>query len=299
MSQYGSFGIANQRMVAKPGRVFGIMIGENNTGKTSFLGSNPAALIVNMDLSSTPVPSLDAPPPPCQLWPGINTEGQCIDFDHKPMVLTGEAIDGLKVRLIEAATKNQPRPETIVFDSAGAWINLLKAQTLLHFKKDSWDAGHGEAMWEYLYNKILSTMNELRAAGYGVWIIAHITFEYIDDGTAGGLKKKHYSLTTPPGFFKRFYGMFEVALELQKTYTIKVSDVVRTTKMADGSTVQMPDKVEERIPLFVLIGESPTMQSLYKRRVAFPARIELPAQGSWDKFTKMYMDVAVPTATPK
>ncbi len=299
MSQYGSFGIAGERLWVKPGRLRGVVIGEFNTGKTSFLASNPAALIINLDLSSTPVPSIDSPPLPAQFWPGLNPEGQPIGFNRQVIKLDLDAVKGLVGQLEEAAAKNLPRPETIVIDSVSELLSLIKLAALKQFGKNdkplnSWDEGRGDAMWEWVYNQYLSIVDRLRAAGYGCWVVAHITQETIEDESSKRVVK--WSLTTPPGWYKRFYGGFEAALQLEKTFDVRqITKVKKVT--VDGKIIEMPEITAEKVAMFTLVGESSSMSALYKRRVCFPARLTVPPVGAWAAFEAEYLKVAKPPAT--
>jgi hypothetical protein len=290
-AQYGSFGISNVRQWVHPGRLLGAVIGEFNTGKTTFLASNPAALIVNLDRSSTPYATKDSPPCAAQFWPSMGQDGCCYDETGTRIQLDHEALVKLTDRLVDAATKNLPRPETIVIDSMTEWINMLRTATLKKFGKATWDEGRGDAMWEYLYNEILTVYNRLRDAGYGVYTIIHIAPEYITEDD--GKKKTRWAMTTPPGFFKRFYGRYELALEVQKSVVREVKtqqvpfDVAGTTHYRTESIVV--DKT-----VFTLVGDNPERASMYKRRVPFPARIALTSETPWQDFVKSYMEYAKP-----
>lgn len=294
MSQYGSFGIANQRMWVKPGKLRGILLGEFNSGKTSFLGSNPGALIINLDLSSTPVPSSNSPGLPAQFWPGLNEDGLPIDFNSSVIKLSWETLSALRSKLIEAARLNQPRPETVVIDGLTEWLNMMRRATLLHFGKETWDEGRGDAMWEWLYGQMLLFMNDLRDAGYGLWVVAHISSELPREGSAS--KDVRWSLNAPPGFFKRFYGSFELALELRKTLKVTVEQEEYEVVVAGKPTkMKRPKSVTQTF--FTLNGEDPERSSLYKRRVAFPATVTVPPTNAWALFVDEYLKVAKPSGT--
>jgi len=292
MSKFGSFGVASTRQWIKPSRLKAIIIGDYNSGKTTFLASNPAALIVNVDLSSTPVPSPDSPPPPAQIWPAMSPDGFAMHPDGTPVKGFGFApIRKLADQLVEAAQKNLPRPEMVVFDSITELFNMLRRYTLEHFEKETWDEGRGDAMWEWLYQQLNTLFTDLREVGYGVWVVAHISPETITDGD--GKKSVRWSLSTPPGFFKRFYGTFELALEMQKGVQVSVKEVERKVKVGDGYTI-MKDTETVKESSFTLIGENPTRISLYKRRVCFPERLNVPAIGGWAIFEEAYLKAAKP-----
>ncbi len=293
MAQYGAFGISNRRMWVKPGKLRAILLGEYGGGKTSLLASNPAALIFNFDLSSTPVPTADSPGLPAQFWPGLNEDGQPIDFNDRVIKVNWETIKAFKDQLIKAAAENKPRPETLVIDGLTEWLNIMRAATLAHFKKETWDEGRGDAMWEWLYSQMLAFMNEIREAGYGLWVIAHISAETPREGSAS--KDVKWSLNAPPGFFKRFYGSFELALELRKT--IKATQIQETYEvMVAGKPTLMkrPKTINETF--FTLFGEDVERSNLYKRRVAFPATVTVPPANAWALFEAEYLKVAKPSA---
>jgi len=295
MANYGNFGIANTRMWVKPGKIKGVIIGEFQTGKTSLFASNPAALILNLDVSSTPVPTKDAAPPPAQFWPGLNPEGRPIRPDGSPFILTWAEIGNLRDELVKAFKENKPRPDLVVIDSVTELFNILRQATLEYFKKDSWDEGRGDAMWEWLYQQYNSLVNDLRNAGYGVWVVLHIAPEYITE--EDGKKKTKWAMTTPPGFFKRFYGGFEMALEMRKHFTKKVTQGFKIIKTPNGE-VKMPETIVEDVPVFTLVGENPDRANHYKRRICLPKQIELEKDGMWETFEKAYLDAAVPPAAP-
>jgi len=294
MSQYGSFGIANERLWVMPSRMKAILIGEFNTGKTTFLGSNPAALIWNLDLSSTPVPSIGAPGLAAQMWPGISPDGKPIGFDHKPFTFDHDSMVAMKDRLLDAAAKNQPRPEMIVIDSLTEWLNYLRAATLKHFKKDTWDEGRGDAMWEWLYQQINLFLTELRNAGYGVWVSAHISSELVTQGDS--TKKVRWSLNAPPGFFKRFYGTFEMALQMEKSVR-PVTEKKTRRATVNGATLEFVEDSTTYQTIFTLRGEDPERAALLKRRVCFNPILELPPTEAWKSFESVYLSVAKPQAT--
>lgn len=293
---YGQFGIANTRMWVKPGKIKGIIIGEFQTGKTSLFSSNPACLIINLDLSSTPVPTVDYKAPPAQFWPGLNSDGRPIRVDGSPFVLNWDEIVKFKDKLVEAFNKNLPRPETIAIDSATELFNILRQATLEHFKKESWDEGRGDAMWEWLYQQYNSFVNDLRNAGYGVWVILHIAPEYITE--EDGKKKTKWAMTTPPGFFKRFYGGFEMALEMRKTFERKVIPYTEDVVTTSGAVIKLEKTRVEDVVVFTLIGDNPERANHYKRRICLPKEIRLGSTDMWATFEKAYLEAAVPPAAP-
>lgn len=289
MGNFGTFGVANRFSLIKPSKIRGLLIGPRGGGKTSFFGSNEAFLIVNLDCSSCPKPAIGADPLPAQFFPFMSSDGLPIGIDGKPVVMDFECLIDLKDRLVKAAKDGLPRPEGIVLDSLSALIDLARAGTLKYFKKDTWDEGRGDAMWEWLYQRINDIFTQLRDAGYGVWVAAHLTDEVVVDGNNN--KTVKWSLNAPPGFFKRFLGSFEMVLEIEKITLQRKILVPTVSKVGESSvTVNLEKMVDET--KFSLVGFDPAKANLLKCRIPFPTRLELPAKGGWQVFESEYNKAA-------
>lgn len=299
-SKYGAFGISNKWMIAPPDRSFVFLVGESNSGKTNLVASNPAALILNLDGSSTPMPSPDSPPPPAQFFPGINEEGQTIGADGQPLTLTWGVIEATKKRLIEAATSNQPRPRMVVLDSVGVAMNLIK-QHLVDKERAKpgkewvmdWTNLHGEAAWEALYGILMKFKTDL-SPYYGVWFTGHIASKWRKlEGKEDLVERKELSL--PPGFMPRFYPLFEAVLGIESK--IEMMEVTKVRKIKRGDTViESPHQVQEPVRKVYMSGQiSGTPNAIHKRRIKLPLQLELPATGGWDFFAGEYKKAATAT----
>jgi len=64
--------------------LFGMVVGEQNSGKSYLFQSCPDAFVINLDLSSTVSPHAK-----CAVWPGIGLDGRPMDVDGKPSSLPG------------------------------------------------------------------------------------------------------------------------------------------------------------------------------------------------------------------
>lgn len=299
VTQYGTWGIANKIMVPRPSKLLGLAFGNANCGKTSLLASNPGALVINLDLSSTPLPSQGAAPPPAQFWPGIDENGQPIDSSGKRMKLDWAAVEKLIEDLVKASETDAPRPDMVVFDSLTALIyNYLHEATLKQFNKDSWEEGRGDAMWEWLNQRMAWTFRTLRAAGYGVWVVGHLN--RYDNKNPDGSFTERIALNCPPSFIRRFYNQFELCMGIEKGVRIVTEKISKTISIPGRPDSIMEQNVPREIPTYQIAIENPKTLALSRKRVSLPKMIELPAQNGWAEFEKAYLAAAAlsPAANP-
>jgi hypothetical protein len=290
-NKYGSWGIANQRMIKPPSRLFGLAFGPPNAGKTSLFSWNPGALIINCDGSSTPLPFPGAPAPTAQFFPGFNAKGESIGPTGSVMNLTWEKIDEMRLKLIEAAEKNLPRPEIVVLDSVTTAMHRIKEHLVIkdrakpnrsHVKE--WSDLHGEAAWEALYNTLLNFAHTL-LPHYGVWFIAHITDKW---KSVGGADVKVRELTVPDGFRARFNPLLELAICLEA----RLSPEKVTTYIDVPGTGKVPQIDTIMKKKAFLTGETADLANVYKQRIALPVNLELPPTKEWETFCKAYESAA-------
>lgn len=291
VTQYGTFGIANKRMIPRPSKLLGFLFGPTNSGKTSLVASAAGALIINLEKSSTPISSPTAPPLPAQFWPGLNEDGQPIDPSGKVFRVDWDSVKTLINSLVEASQKNLPRPDFVVFDSLTTLIySVLHEATLKNFGKDEWAEGRGDAMWEWLNQQIAWAIRSLRDANYGVWFIGHLA-TYENKGTDGASSQKTY-IQCHPGFIRRFWGQFELCIGIEKTLSIEVTPYEEEVKMSDGKIAKVTKQRQTQKVGFVLTGETPKTATIYRQRIALPKAILLPEVGGWVEFEKQYLSVA-------
>jgi len=68
--------------------LFGMVVGEQNSGKSYLFQSCPDAFVINLDLSSTVSPHAK-----CAVWPGIGLDGRPMDVDGKPLIITWDHVE--------------------------------------------------------------------------------------------------------------------------------------------------------------------------------------------------------------
>jgi len=276
-------------MVKPVQTITAFIIGPPGEGKSCFLQSCPDAYIFNLDKTSTTTPTVNA-----TLWPGISESGQPIGDNGTPLILKWEAIEEKIAILKRLATENKPRPSLIVFDSLSEWIRLLRdwiphhaAELSIGANTDLWNNLHGPAAYDCLYNYIIGTISSLSNHGYGVYVVGHVVNETIPIGDNRFVFRPQLTIT--PNFWKRLYDLFElvaaiVSATFEEQYEQEVTSLVR------GQT-----KIEKRIRTrevrkYFLSVEKTDLEGVVKSRVRIPGKIELPHEGGWAAFERVYND---------
>jgi hypothetical protein len=284
-AQYGRWGVSNQRMVPLPSKLFGLFLGMSNTGKTSLIASNPGALIVNCDISSTPSPSPSAPPWPAQFWPAINSEGRTVDQSGAVVTLRWEEIDSLADRLVEASRSNSPRPEMVALDSIATAIALLRDWVVRKFGKKDFRELDGRMAYDAMYDQLLQFAAKLRRAGYGVYFLGHLRNNTIPLGDDRYVIKLDLDVTD--GFWKRVYPLCEF---IACTYKERKTRIKKVEHTVGGRTVVLdqPESYWE----YGLIFNNEELQGILKSRLKLPEALPLPENNAWDALCKAY-DAAI------
>lgn len=304
-TRYGKLGGYTGHMIAPPERIKALIMGLPGSGKSAFLQSHPDAFIFNLDISSTVTPN-----PKATLWPGLDsTTGQPINEAGAPMVLTWNAIAEKIAVLKELAATNQPRPSTIVFDSLSAWVGILftwipQNAVPLYLRSpekgptDNWRALEGKAAWTALYDIICNTINELAAAGYGVYVVAHVVHTRVPIGDDQFTTEVDFA--GGPGLWKRIFPLFELSAVVTTSTGTRETTRTEVAKNRDGSTRELTRRVSESYKAFTLTYSLPQLSSISKSRVNI-GEVPLPEQDAWAHFAAVYNKaraLRVPSATP-
>lgn len=281
--KYGNLGFQSQKMVSPPGRLFGLLVGMPGAGKSCFIQSHPEAFIINCDLSST----VNENPSAC-IWPGMDKEGRpCspgTSGGTTPMVLTWEGVLQKKKQLIEMAEKNQPRPQTIVVDSLGPALALVKDYVTKKMGKNEWKELDGRRAWDDVYEQLVRFPAELRQHGYGFYYICHLVNAKIPLGDDRYVIRPELTITD--NFYKRLFPLFELVAAFECDMGTRTEMVVQ--KNADGSNgPKRPRSIKYREHYLTINDESLT--GITKCRVNLPDRIELPEIDAWSFFEEQYL----------
>ena len=289
-----------------PERLFIGLMGRKGTGKTSLFLDHPGALIINMDGSSTPRHSDSDPPPQCQVWPTKGPDGRMVGPDGKPFTLDWAALIDLKTRLLEAAANNEPRPQTLVFDSIKSWQRITQNHVLSQAQalgisrddKENWRNLQGQSAYAVTYDLMVDFSVELnQVGGYGVVWILHANTVHERMGQVGGeeIKKSRTVLSASERFFGRIDGYMDLIVSMEIASIASTTGSKPKTVMIDGKERVIPGtgttitRREVRVLRSTKDTDSddPT-RYLLSRRVPLPDPLELQFPGAWESFSAAY-----------
>lgn len=296
--QYGDFGVANCTDIASPASVFGLIIGERGTGKTSFFRDCPGALIYNFDLHSMPMHSAEATPPKAQIFPALNGYGQVVDVAGNVVVPTWDIFEESKNNIIAAAKAGKPHPRVVVFDTLPAAVPLMMnyvATSGMLGSKDGHPVTYSSfskipngnptrTAYGVTYDYVPEVVNEFKQVGVGVWFIAHLITRYIQiepdkEGHPRTVKVVQHNIP------EKIH--FRCAPRLEFMGAIGKTDV-KVSKPGD------PAKYEN-MNCLVRIVEG--LEEGLCARVNIPDILPLPAVGAWDTFESAYLGAAKPSSS--
>lgn len=282
LSQFGAVGFDE---VTSPAKNFSCIVGEAGVGKTSLYREHSGALIFNFDLHSTPKPSPKAPPPKCAVFPVLDAQGRVLDENLEPVTpLTWEHFQRKIDQLVEAAIKDQPRPETIVFDTISATVELKKQHYALTNlgRGKTWDDFPGGNIMRSHYGKVYDSyarlVTTLRNHGYGVHFVGHLVTSYVDVGEDGPLKKI-VTHNIPDKIFGRVFAQLEFLAAIE---------LVMEAVVLEGKGGR-PQFTDQKVPKRYLINLSDTLKESTRCRIPLPERIELPPHNAWQAFESAYL----------
>ena len=279
--RYTSLGFQGVKMVHPPERLFGLICGLPGEGKSQFIQSHPDAWVCNMDCTST------LGDPHACVWPGINPQGQPIDVDGQPLVLTWEAVMTKVELLCQLSKQNQPRPATVFFDSLGTWIPVLKDYITRSNDKKDWREMDGRRSWDQLYDMVIDTCLTLRRYGYGVYIICHVVNAKIPLGDDKYVFKPELTITD--GFYKRLYPLFEMVAAISSEWVTEQREIAQPPIIREGKTVVLkPKVVTETRKKYIFSVDSESLAGITKHRVKMPSEFELPEDNGWAVFVTNY-----------
>lgn len=208
-------GFANSTFRYPLDQCFGILAGMQNTGKSFIFQRVEDAFIFNLDLSST-VTS----PAPATIWPGLSPDGGPINVDKKPLNLDHQAVETVIAKLVFLAEKNLPRPKMVVFDTLNTFLRLVRAHVIATSGKARWEDLHGPAAYDKLYETIVECCMRLRRAGYGVWLLVHLSRSLVE--LTETTKQEVWELAIPPGLYQRLSALVEWTIPLVTTKSIEL-----------------------------------------------------------------------------
>ena len=277
--RFSGLGFSNLRMVHPPNHLLGLLVGMPGTGKSSFIQSHPGAFIINVDSTSTTNPN-----PQACIWPGVSPNGQPMDVGGKEMILDWDAILRKKDQLIKMAESNQERPDTVVLDSLGPSIQLMKDYVTKKMGKQHWKELDGRRAWDDVYDGLLRFALELRRHGYGFFYICHLVNAKIPLGDDRYTIRPELTITD--NFYKRLFPMFELVAAFE-TQWVSESQVVQM-KGVGGKPGPKRTETTKTEKHFMTVNDE-ALAGITKCRVRLPDRLELPEEDAWSTFEAAYI----------
>ena len=275
---FNKLGFSGQRMSYPLNSLFGMVVGEQNTGKSYLFQSNPDAFIFNLDLSSTVVPECRA-----TIWPGVNEEGMPVDVGGVPLILTWQKVLDKKKQLIALAKANEPRPKCIVLDTITPAVRLLKPYVAEKMGRQSFEQAHGPAAYDKLFDEVLSIAFDLRQHGYGVWFVAHLSREYLQVGEEGA-KKEELTLNLSAGMVRRLTPAVEMIAPVCCDRKIRTENETKTIK-SGGKEIQRSIPVEKVVIERMLAFNDPRFSRIIRTRTAKRLlNVPLDSDNPWGSF---------------
>lgn len=280
-ARYSGLGFSGVGMVSPPGRLFGLIVGMPGAGKSCFLQSHPNAFIINSDLSSTTNPN-----PKAIMWPAMGPEGipiEPLSSGFQNCALTWKGVLEKKAQLLRMSEQNQERPETIVVDSLGSAIGLVRKHVTEKSGKQDWKELDGRRAWDDVYEELVRFAVDLRSAGYGFYYVCHLVNAKIPLGDDRYTIRPELTITD--SFYKRLFPLFELVAAFESEYGTETTMVAR--KNPDGSPgPKRPVKTKYKKHCMTVNDES--LLGITKCRVMLPDKIELPQEGAWSIFEDIY-----------
>ena len=279
VQRFSGLGFSGQRMVHPPGQLLGLLVGMPGTGKSSFIQSNPNAFIINTDGTSTTNPN-----PQACIWPGVTTEGEPMDVGGKPMVLTWDKILKKKEQLINLAKDSMSRPRTIILDSLGPSIQLIKDHIIKKNGKENWRELDGRRAWDEAYDGLLRFSLELRRHGYGFYYVCHLVNAKIPLGDDRYTIRPELTITD--SFYKRLFPMFELVAAFETNWKTESKEV----QMKGIGGKPGPKKTETtKVQKYYMTINDEALAGITKCRVNLPDKIELSQEDAWSSFEGQYI----------
>lgn len=262
--KWANLGFASAGMSYPLTRMFGMIVGEQNCGKTFLLQSCPDAFIVNCDLSGSPNPNAVS-----VSWPCVDsTTGNTLDVGNRPMTMTWDAVEA-KIAQLVSLPPGSDRPAMVVFDTLGGMIRLLQPWVAAQLGRPKFTDCDGRQAWDRLYAHIIDGVcTKLRTAGYGVWIVAHLgrQWKQIDDSKSTEV----LDFQIGDGLRARLSSVVEVIVPLvTEVATVAiVRDVVTQLPGGAKQTRRVPDS-EKRIVRKIAF-EDPAYRNIRRARTPKP-----------------------------
>lgn len=285
--RWKSLGFGTVPIAFELDNVFGMVVGEQNSGKSYLFQSNPEAFIINADDSPVVNPHGQA----C-IWPSRNNEGRIIDLDGSPLVLTWEAIERKKQQLIEMANRNEDRPKCVVLDTLFPVLRLIRNHVIKQFGKTQWEDLHGPAAYERMYSTLIEFALTLRQHGYGVWFVAHISKRWHNLNENSSIQE--FALTMSEGLKDRLSKTVELIAPMSSWMETETYSEPQVVKVGQKEITRQVTKTRNVIKR-QLAFDDPNYAHLIRTRTLRPmSNVSLNEGNPWEAFSRAFAEAIAP-----
>lgn len=280
-SKYPSLGSAVVTGRVPLGRMLGLVVGEAGAGKSFLLQSNPNAFIINLDGTPAVCPTSEA-----VMWPVPGADGRPTDERGNPIVLTWKLVEEKQKQLIELAKNNQPRPETVVIDTLGAALRLLRPYVASLYGREQFHEIDGRLGWERLFDTLIEYGATLRRHGYGVYYIAHLSRKHIPLSEQQHVEE--YKILISDGLYARMFPMFDLVIPITTTWDVREEVNEVEVKIGDR-VIKKNNVVSKKVREHFATFSNPKLEGIAKVRTLQPMEtLKLPNNGAWAALQAAY-----------
>lgn len=257
-----------------------LLLGLRGQFKSSFCMSNPDAVVFDWEDGCSAVINRKARPVPMvpSVGSGVPTEW---------LKLTPwERYERTRDALLKAAQAGKPPCKTVVFDTLDAFMDTI----LQRFCKeknvespgDYGASAKGSKGWYLVRDIFMNEFRLFRAAGYGVWISAHLRTKH--------MQKDGNDVTyVEPWVQESVRGMlFREVHQILTIESLALKEKVLDEKVIAGKTVSVPREVERRVVRLRTIPQARNTD--VKTRVHIPDKLELDLDNLCGNYFKAYQE---------
>ena len=267
--------------------VFGMLVGEQNSGKSYLVQSNPNAFIINADDSPIVNPQGQA----C-IWPSRNSDGRIIDLDGSPMVLTWEAIEKKKQQLIQMAERGEDRPKCVVLDTLFPVLRLIRNHVIKQFNKANWEDLHGPMAYERVYSTLIEFALTLRQHGYGVWFVAHISKRWHNLSETNSVCE--YALSMSDGLKDRLSKTVELIAPVKSSIEQATIVEPQTLTVAGKTVTRNVTKTKTVINRELAFNDHEFIHLIRTRTLRPLSNVSLNEGNPWEAFSRAFSKAIAP-----
>jgi hypothetical protein len=261
--------------------MLGLVVGEAGCGKSFLLQSHPGAYILNLDETPAVCGTSEA-----VMFPTPGPDGRSVDERGSPIVLDWASLEAKQKVLIELAKNNQPRPETVVIDTLGAAIRLLRPHIAKIYGRERFTDVDGRLGWERLFDTLIEFGTTLRRHGYGVYYIAHLSRKHVP--LSENQNVEEYKILISDGLYARMFPMFDIVIPITAQWDIR--EITRDQEAnVGGKVVTRKVTSQEKVRRHYCSFDNPKLEGIAKVRTLSPlTTIELPRDSAWQAFCSAY-----------